>query len=145
MYTVYQLRARVGPFECTSYRRFSDFLRLQQRLKAAAKERAREESSGEGGGGGSNGGGGGGSYKVYKSQLVAATPTAGKLRESKNISLIASRRKMVEQRLRLIQRYCTELCASQELAQHELVTSFFWPNDGTGSVVAPDGSSASMT
>lgn len=39
-HTVYQLRARVGPFECTSARRFSDFLNLHERLlHAAAKGR----------------------------------------------------------------------------------------------------------
>lgn len=47
--------------------------------------------------------------------------------------------------MRLLQRYCSELCASPDLAQSELVTAFFWPNDGSGSVVAPDGSTASMT
>ena len=45
----------------------------------------------------------------------------------------------------LIQRYCTELCTAPDLAQSELVTSFFWPSDGAGSVVAPDGSVGSMT
>jgi hypothetical protein len=119
MHTVYQLRARVGPFECTSFRRFSDFLQLQSRLQRAA-----------------------GKGKTARQHLLAATPTARKLRESK-LSL-ASRERQVEQRLRMLQRYCTELCASPQLAQEELVTSFFWPNDGSGSVVAPDGSVASM-
>ena len=60
VHTVYQLRARVGPFECTSYRRFSDFLRLHTRLlNMVAKD------------------------KAARVQLLAATPTAPKLKESK--------------------------------------------------------------
>ena len=119
-YTVYELRARVGPFECTSFRRFSDFLRLHARLqRATAKD------------------------KPARIQLLAATPTASKLRESK-LSL-APRAKQIESRKRLLQRYCAELCEAPELAQSELVTGFFWPNDGNGSVVAPDGSSGYMT
>ena len=31
----YRVRARVGPFECTTYRRFSAFLELHRSLKAA--------------------------------------------------------------------------------------------------------------
>ena len=120
VFTVYELRARVGPFECTSYRRFSDFLRLHRKLQhAAAGDRASRQT------------------------LHAATPTAKKLRDSK-LSM-APRDRQIEQRTRLLQQYCTELCASQQLARSEAVTAFFWPEDGTGSVVAPDGSMASMT
>ena len=35
LHTVYRVRARVGPFECTTYRRFSAFLELHRSLKAA--------------------------------------------------------------------------------------------------------------
>uniref|UniRef100_A0A7S2D0V3 PX domain-containing protein n=1 Tax=Haptolina brevifila TaxID=156173 RepID=A0A7S2D0V3_9EUKA len=115
--TLYQLRARVGPFECNTLRRFSDFLRLHASLQQHYGKRR---------------------------SLQLETPTIKKLTESK-IS-IASRERQVESRTRLLQRYCAELCASPELAHHELVTSFFWPaaEDGCGSVVAPDGSMASM-
>ena len=44
----------------------------------------------------------------------------------------------------LLAKYCAELCAAPELSQSELVTSFFWPSDGSGSVVAPDGSMANL-
>lgn len=120
VHVVYQLRARVGPFECTSYRRFSDFLKLQHKLRDAA-----------------------GKEKRARQALAAATPSYAKLRESK--LWIAPRAKVVEQRKQLLHRYCAELCAVPEYAQSELVTGFFWPSDGTGSVVAPDGSVGSMT
>ena len=69
--------------------------------------------------------------------MLSATPSASKLRESK-LSM-APRAKVVEQRCRLLQRYCAELCAAPELAHSELVTSFFWPSDGSGSVVQMSG------
>ena len=101
------------------FRRFSDFLRLQARLVNAD-----------------------GKVKAARSSVLRATPSAARLRNSK--LSIAPRAKQVEQRMRLLQRYAAELCAAPALSQSELVTAFFWPNDGTGSVVAPDGSTASM-
>ena len=58
---------------------------------------------------------------------------------------MANREKQAEQRSTLLSRYCAELCANTELARSDLVTAFFWPDGDSGSVVAPDGSMASMT
>ena len=165
-FVVYQLRTRVGPFECSSYRRFSDFLGLHARLQREAGKagKAKQQLAG---------------VRTRAPRMAhlshglltkcvppcacslicavlpsrpcaaraptAVTPTAKKLRESK-LSL-APKDRRTEQRMVLLQRYCAELCAAPDLAQNELVTAFFWPSgeDGAGSVVAPDGSRASMS
>ena len=50
-------------------------------------------------------------------------------------------------RLRMLQRYCDDLCLLPEPAQSDLVVEFFWPSGehGNSSVEAPDGSKACMT
>ena len=83
-------------------------------------------------------------HAAIAARTSSATPTAARLRDSK-LSMAPRAAKTVEQRTRLLQRYRNELCAPVDLAQNELVTAFFWPNDGSGSVVAPDGSAATMT
>lgn len=125
LHTVYQLRARVGPFESTSFRRFSEFLDLHKAL-----QKAWTAATGN------------------KPALVSVTPTAKKLFESKlSVRTVTNRSKQDAIRSVMIQRYCAELCASSELARNETVTGFFWPSgeSGSGSVIAPDGSMASMT
>lgn len=55
--------------------------------------------------------------------------------------------KRSEGRLRMLQRYCDDLCAVPELAQSDIALEFFWPsrNRMNESVEAPDGSTAIMT
>ena len=120
-HTTYRVRALVGPFECTSSHRFSEFLKLHSQLQRSC-----------------------GKDKARKQHLAQAMPTGKKLRESKHIIFIPNRSRVVEARMLLIARYCEELCAASSLAQSEIVTGFFWPCDGAGSVVAPDGSMASL-
>ena len=57
---------------------------------------------------------------------------------------MSSAKQQVQTRTKLLSKYCAELCAEPELCHGELVTAFFWPNDGTGSVVAPDGSKGTL-
>ena len=113
--TVYLVRARVGPFECTTTHRFSDFVRLCRALQAAF------------------------------SKLKPWPPSAAKLNaERRNLQP----HRHIEARMRLLQKFCDDMCARHELGGSKLMVSFFWPSaergDGDGSVVAPDGSRASM-
>ena len=81
--------------------------------------------------------------KQNKPALLTITPTAKKLMESKlSVRSLISNGKQVDIRSALLQKYCAELCASEELARYETVTSFFWPSGarGSGQVIAPDGS-----
>ena len=121
-HTTYRVRALVGPFECTSSHRFSEFLELHSQLQRSC-----------------------GKDKTRKQHLALATPSGKKLREStmKRI-FIPNHERLVEARRLLIARYCDELCAASSLAHSEIVTGFFWPCDGAGSVVAPDGSIANL-
>ena len=113
LHTVYQVRARVGPFECSTAHRFSDFLRLCNELQQAFAK-------------------------------LKFPPSAAKLN--------AERRQLqphrhTEGRMRLLQRFCDDMCALHEVAGSQVMVAFFWPSgergDGDGAVVAPDGSRAS--
>ena len=55
--------------------------------------------------------------------------------------------KRSEGRLRLLQKYCDELCTAPEIAQSDLAVEFFWPSaeQGDRAVEAPDGSPISAT
>ena len=44
IWQVFQLRARVGPFECWTHRRYSEFVKLQDKLKRGFKHGARHGS-----------------------------------------------------------------------------------------------------
>ena len=107
-----QVRSKIGPFECTCFRRFSEFLSLHAELKQNFKK--------------------------------GPVPSGKKLRESK---WEMRPERHIEARIRLLQTYCDQLCAAPEIAQSDLVISFFWPSGsrGDGVVNAPDGSTASMT
>ena len=116
VFTVYLVRVRVGPFECMTTHRFSDFVRLCHKLQAA-----------------------------FSKVIKPWPPSVAKLN--------AERRQLqphrhIEARMRLLQKFCDDMCARHELGGSKLMVSFFWPSaergDGDGSVVAPDGSKASM-
>ena len=49
-------------------------------------------------------------------------------------------------RMRLLQRYCEDVCAQADIASSSVMVAFFWPSEerGDGPVVAPDGSRATM-
>jgi hypothetical protein len=51
-----------------------------------------------------------------------------------------------ESRMRLLQRYCEDVCALGDVASSAVMVAFFWPSEerGDGPVVAPDGSRATM-
>ena len=51
-----------------------------------------------------------------------------------------------ESRMRLLQRYCEDVCALGDVASSAVMVAFFWPSEerGDGAVVAPDGSRATM-
>ena len=108
------MRARVGPFECSTSHRFSDFLRLQTQLQQGFPK-------------------------------VRFPPSAIKLKESR---LQLQPHRHTEGRMRMLQRYCDDVCALEDVASSTIMVSFFWPSaergDGEGAVVAPDGSRASM-
>ena len=114
LHTVYQVRARVGPFEVTTSHRSSDFLRLQTQLQQGFPK-------------------------------VRFPPSAIKLKESR---LQLQPHRHTEGRMRLLQKYCDDVCALSEVASSQLMVAFFWPSsergDGEGAVVAPDGSKAKM-
>ena len=48
--------------------------------------------------------------------------------------------------MRLLQRYCDDVCALRDMASSAVMVAFFWPSEGRGDgvVVAPDGSRATM-
>mmetsp|Transcript_18521 Transcript_18521/g.39869 ORF Transcript_18521/g.39869 Transcript_18521/m.39869 type:complete len:108 (+) Transcript_18521:276-599(+) len=107
------MKCRVGPFECITYRRFSEFLQLHRSLKAA-------------------------------SPAIKMPASAKKLKEcTRQLQPL----KHTEERIRLLQNYCIDLCGVVELAQSPILIEFCWPSceRGDGLLIAPDGSEAYMT
>ena len=71
-----------------------------------------------------------------------------RLQESKKaISSKLAPHRHVEGRVALLQLYCHQLCANADLARSDVAIAFFWPSSerGDGLVIAPDGSTASIT
>ena len=56
------------------------------------------------------------------------------------------RHRHTESRMRLLQRYCEDVCGPGDMASSSVMVAFFWPSEerGDGPVVAPDGSRATM-
>jgi len=140
LHTVYRLAARVGPFESTTYRRFSDFVKLHAALKREMPHYRMPRSA----------------QRMLDARL---RPTAGPSPSALDKALGPKASKALgplektlrppgpEVRLRLLQRYCEDLVTLPELAQAEATLAFFWPSSalGDGALVAPDGSKAAMT
>ena len=174
------MRARVGPFECSTSHRFSDFLTLQRRLQQAFPKRkfppsalklreqklqlqphrstatvalARSRPRGQ-------------PPHQMPTRLLGADPwgreerprrlgaeEGPRLRRSaacpKQADLAAfdhPRHRHTESRMRLLQRYCEDVCSLGDMASSSVMVAFFWPSEerGDGPVVAPDGSRATM-
>jgi hypothetical protein len=146
LHVVYRIRAKVGPFECTTYRRFSDFVRLHAALKKELPKLRMPKSA----------------ARLLGDRLKSPTgivvPPAGQTGMPGTSQLSPQLSKALgplarpanprpEARLRLITAYCDDLVCVPELAQAEATIAFFWPSSerGDGALVAPDGSSAAMT
>ena len=165
----HQVRARVGPFECITSHRFSDFLRLQRRLQLAFPKRKfapsalklREQRL---------------QLQPHRSTATVALARSSALAATRRISsppacsgrpsrperssrgareelerssrgtYCAPRHRHTESRMRLLQRYCEDVCAQADIASSSVMVAFFWPSEerGDGPVVAPDGSRATM-
>ena len=85
------MRARIGPFECNTSHRFSDFLTLQRRLQQAFPKRK-------------------------------FPPSALRLKEQK---LQLQPHRHTESRMRLLQRYCEDVCAPGDMASSSVMVAFF--------------------
>mmetsp|Transcript_29003 Transcript_29003/g.79206 ORF Transcript_29003/g.79206 Transcript_29003/m.79206 type:complete len:146 (+) Transcript_29003:3-440(+) len=137
LHTVYRLRARVGPFECTTYRRFSDFVKLHITLKKELPRQRMPRSA----------------QRLLDDRIKPhhrLSQPMPSLPAPLSKALAPLGRKASphpEARLRLLQAYCEDLVTIEALAQAETTLAFFWPSSdrGDGALVAPDGSTAAMT
>ena len=80
-------------------------------------------------------------------RLLRATFQAREeLERSSRGTYCAPRHRHTESRMRLLQRYCEDVCAQADIASSSVMVAFFWPSEerGDGPVVAPDGSRATM-
>eukprot|EP00962_Isochrysis_galbana_P032692 scaffold10790_cov99-Isochrysis_galbana.AAC.1 len=146
LHVVYRLRAHVGPFQCTTYRRFSDFVRLHAALKKELPKLQMPKSA----------------HRLIGDRLhpprgIGASPAGGlglsgvshlPPQLSKALSpLTRQASPRPEARLQLIKAYCDDLVLVPELARAQATIAYFWPSSerGDGALVAPDGSSAAIT
>jgi len=134
LHTVYRLEARVGPFECRSYRRFSDFVKLHAALKRELPRQRMPRSA----------------QRMLDDRLKpqhAAKPLPKLPSPLSKVLQLRAHAPHPEARLRLLQAYCEDLVTTPELAATDATITFFWPSSerGDGALVAPDGSRAAIT